>query len=270
MRIRRLEDKVRALTAQVTELKASRADLQFRLEEEQQLATEKSRASSAGEAAQPTHLELQDALEDPRELRRQLMAVQADRAAREAELLERLARARSVNDTLATHNRELVQTLDGTLSTAEHVSAELRQLRNSHAELKAAREAAQKQASQLQSDLELRERALSAVQSEFTALRRRYEEALVAAEAARREAALREGRLRRELDGVTQEAANTATALTKLQREHATLHSRKAEKDRQLAAMTRRAEAQQEALAGAERLAQEQSGKVATNTQKYL
>lgn len=47
---------------------------------------------------------------------------------------------------------------------------------------------------------------------------------------------------------------------SRLQREHQHLHGRKAEKDKQLAATAKRADAAAEQLAAAERLAQEQAG----------
>ncbi len=75
--------------------------------------------------------------------------------------------------------------------------------------------AAQKQ--NAQQELSLRERALSAIQSEFASLKRRHEEQTAASDAARRDAALRDGRLRREVEAARAEAEATGQQLAKLQ-----------------------------------------------------
>ncbi|GLI70565.1 hypothetical protein VaNZ11_015488, partial [Volvox africanus] len=278
-RIRRLEEQVVSLSAQISELQASHADLEFQLEEEQQQGRAAVAAATAAAAKRsgggggngkgggpvPSHgVESADARAQEREqqLQEQVRQLQDRLKARETELEEQVTRARGANEGLAKQNRALYGTLEETLSAAEHAAQELKQLRASHAQLQEAHDAAQKEVSQLKEDLDLRERALSAVQTEFSALRRRHEELTAAAEAARRDSALRDGRLRRELDAATQDAGTLAAQLTKLQREHQQLHSRKAEKDRQLAALAKRADAQQEQLSGAERLAQEQAALV--------
>ncbi|EFJ47376.1 hypothetical protein VOLCADRAFT_92191 [Volvox carteri f. nagariensis] len=286
-RIRRLEEQVVSLSAQVAELQASHADLEFQLEEEQQhTRAAAARADAAAPACTPQTADAgqahamassrwesdQHLQEQVREVEERLKAREAELderlkareaelegrlkareaelderlKAREAELEEQVMRERAANDSLAKQNRALYSTLEETLSAAEHE----------------VHDTSQKEVSQLKEDLELRERALSAVQAEFSALRRRHEEMSTAAEAARRDNALRDGRLRREVEVATQDAAILAAQLTKLQREHQQLHSRKAEKDRQLATLAKRADAQQEQLTAAERLAQEQAALV--------
>ncbi|GIL89564.1 hypothetical protein Vretifemale_17389, partial [Volvox reticuliferus] len=275
-RIRRLEEQVVSLSAHISELQASHADLEFQLQEEQQQGRAAAAAAAAAkrsggggngkgggvvpsQGAEPAEARPE---EREKQLQEQVRQLQERLQAREAELDEQVTRARGANEALAKQNRALYGTLEETLSAAEHAAQELKQLRASHTQLQEAHEAAQKEVSQLKENLDLRERALSAVQAEFSSLRRRHEEVTATAEAARRDNALRDGRLRRELDVATQDAAVLAAQLTKLQREHQQLHSRKAEKDRQLAALAKRADAQQEHLVGAERLAQEQAALV--------
>ncbi|KAG2446866.1 hypothetical protein HYH02_008023 [Chlamydomonas schloesseri] len=242
-RIKRLEDQVADLTAQLSGAKAARSEMQRQLEDLQR------RNATTGPEALAREL---------REAREQLKAS----ASREAELAAALGRVKSANDGLAAQNKALYGTLDETLAAAEHAANELRQLRAAHTELKSAHAALQSDDKELQEELTLRERALSAVQAEYAALKRRHDDATAAAEAARRDAALRDGRLRREIEAAQAETAAVQQQLAKLQREHQQLHGRKAEKDKQLAAAAKRADTATEQLAAAERLAQEQAGLV--------
>eukprot|EP00198_Chlamydomonas_reinhardtii_P010175 XP_001699512.1 predicted protein [Chlamydomonas reinhardtii] len=215
------------LTTQLAGAKAARGDLQRQLEDLQR------RNASTGPEA------LARELRDAREKLKESMG-------QGAELAAALGRAKSANEGLAAQNKALYGTLDETLAAAEH----------------SAHSALQSDDRELQEELALREGALSAVQAEYAALKRRHEDALAAAEAARRDGALREGRLRREFEAAQAETAAVQQQLAKLQREHQHLHGRKAEKDKQLAATAKRADAAAEQLAAAERLAQEQAGLV--------
>ncbi|KAG2427583.1 hypothetical protein HXX76_012237 [Chlamydomonas incerta] len=242
-RIKRLEDQVADLTTQLSGAKAARGDMQRQLEDLQR------RNATTGPEALAREL---------REAREQLKAS----AGREAELTAALGRAKSANEGLAAQNKALYGTLDETLAAAEHAAVELRQLRAACTELQSAHSALQSDDRELQEELTLRERALASVQAEYAALKRRHDDAVAAAEAARRDGALREGRLRREIEAAQSQTASMQQQLTKLQREHQQLHGRKAEKDKQLAATAKRADAAVEQLAAAERLAQEQAGLV--------
>ncbi|GFR45184.1 hypothetical protein Agub_g6572, partial [Astrephomene gubernaculifera] len=274
-RIRRLEEQVVALSAQLSDLQSNRADLEFEAQEEQQQQARNAAGQplpalsaphgDAGKEGAPTL-----GASTPREVQHnqqpqaqpQLLDQIKEIMDRETDLKQQLTRARATNETLASQNRTLYGTLEETLSAAEQAAQELKQLRTAHTALQADYDAAKASAAQLTEELGLRDRALAAVQAEFSSLRRRHEESQAAAEAARRDGALREARLRRELEAASQEAATALAALAKLQREHQQLHSRKGDRDRQLAALAKKAEAQQEQLATAARVAQESAALV--------